>query len=368
MLSRALIGAGALAFASALASHAFATGFCPCLTDLNNDGVTDGADLGITLGAWGQGRGSVADFDESGLVDGADLGILLGAWGPCAPPANDECNTPEVIDGYDLSIEFCTAAATTSANSGFPNCDGTAVPMVKDIWYRWVAPYDGKLALTTCGQVDFDTVIAVYSSIFDGVCACPGGIFTSFLGCNDDTCGSDAALEIDMDAGRCYSIRLGGYGFTNPEEGQGTMHLRAIKVGDRCDIAHDLPSVNFQIVDGTNAGDTWIQADPTSCAQDDTIDEWYRFVMPCQGSVTISTCNAGTDYDTTLAVFSGCGSGQQIACNDDSTDPGCQLDGNNLKSTVTVNAAGGEVLYIRVSGFLGEVGTFEMTIDVDCLQ
>jgi hypothetical protein len=50
-----------------------------CLTDISGDGVTDGADLGILLGAWG--FGGAADLNGDGVVDGADLGILLGNWG-----------------------------------------------------------------------------------------------------------------------------------------------------------------------------------------------------------------------------------------------------------------------------------------------
>lgn len=46
--------------------------------DLNCDGVVDGADLGILLGAWGTPDG---DLNGDGETDGADLGILLGAWG-----------------------------------------------------------------------------------------------------------------------------------------------------------------------------------------------------------------------------------------------------------------------------------------------
>jgi len=48
--------------------------------DLNGDGVVNGADLGILLGAWG--GGGPADLNGDGIVNGADLGILLGAWGP----------------------------------------------------------------------------------------------------------------------------------------------------------------------------------------------------------------------------------------------------------------------------------------------
>jgi len=48
--------------------------------DLNGDGVVDGADLGLLLGAWGS-SGGPADLNGDGVVDGADLGVLLGGWG-----------------------------------------------------------------------------------------------------------------------------------------------------------------------------------------------------------------------------------------------------------------------------------------------
>ncbi|MFO0962367.1 MAG: M14 family zinc carboxypeptidase [Phycisphaerales bacterium] len=50
------------------------------IADIDGSGVVDGADLGLLLGAWGQGS-SPADLDDNGVVDGADLGILLGSWG-----------------------------------------------------------------------------------------------------------------------------------------------------------------------------------------------------------------------------------------------------------------------------------------------
>jgi hypothetical protein len=56
---------------------------CQCLADLFVDGVVNGADLGIALSQWGQGKGSVADINRDGIVNGADLSILLSAWGAC---------------------------------------------------------------------------------------------------------------------------------------------------------------------------------------------------------------------------------------------------------------------------------------------
>lgn len=48
--------------------------------DIDGDGLVDGEDLGLLLGAWGL-ADAAADLDGSGLVDGPDLAILLGGWG-----------------------------------------------------------------------------------------------------------------------------------------------------------------------------------------------------------------------------------------------------------------------------------------------
>jgi len=51
-----------------------------CPADRNADGMIDGADLGLLLGAWGA---PDADLNGDGTTDGADLGLLLTAWGRC---------------------------------------------------------------------------------------------------------------------------------------------------------------------------------------------------------------------------------------------------------------------------------------------
>ncbi len=53
-----------------------------CPSDLTNDGIVDGADLGTLLGVWNTSN-AAADLNGDGNVDGADLGMLLGDWGPC---------------------------------------------------------------------------------------------------------------------------------------------------------------------------------------------------------------------------------------------------------------------------------------------
>lgn len=52
----------------------------PCEGDFNEDGLVDGADLAVLLGAWGTISG---DLNDDGTTDGADLSIVLGNWGDC---------------------------------------------------------------------------------------------------------------------------------------------------------------------------------------------------------------------------------------------------------------------------------------------
>ena len=54
----------------------------PCPGDFDGNGVVDGSDLGLFLGAWGTSPCSL-DLDGDGACNGADLGILLGSWGAC---------------------------------------------------------------------------------------------------------------------------------------------------------------------------------------------------------------------------------------------------------------------------------------------
>lgn len=53
-----------------------------CDSDLDQDCLVDGADLGLLLSAWGSSM-PAADINRDGTVDGADLGSLLATWGPC---------------------------------------------------------------------------------------------------------------------------------------------------------------------------------------------------------------------------------------------------------------------------------------------
>ena len=71
--------------AAGLADSSDALPFAHKISDLNLDGVVNGADLTILLGSWGT-NDPVADLSGDGLVGGADLTIMLGNWGDCPTP------------------------------------------------------------------------------------------------------------------------------------------------------------------------------------------------------------------------------------------------------------------------------------------
>ncbi|MDA1008095.1 MAG: PQQ-dependent sugar dehydrogenase, partial [Planctomycetota bacterium] len=57
---------------------------CQCPSDIIENQIVDGADLGVLLSEWGPALPTtLSDIDGSGIVDGVDIGIMLSNWGPC---------------------------------------------------------------------------------------------------------------------------------------------------------------------------------------------------------------------------------------------------------------------------------------------
>jgi len=56
----------------------------PCPSDLNNDGLVNGADISVVLNVFGaSGAGLPADLNGDGVVNGGDISFILNAFGPC---------------------------------------------------------------------------------------------------------------------------------------------------------------------------------------------------------------------------------------------------------------------------------------------
>jgi hypothetical protein len=111
----------------------------------------------------------------------------------CAALENDDCVDAEAI-GDVTNMPFSTSTATFDGPGG---CQTAG-----NVWYCYTASCTGKATFSLCGS-SYDTKIAVY----DG-CDCPP---TVMLACNDDACGLQSEVEVNVVAGNTYLIEVGGY-------------------------------------------------------------------------------------------------------------------------------------------------------------
>jgi hypothetical protein len=84
--------------------------------------------------------------------------------------------------------------------------------------------------------------------------------------------------------------------------------------------------------------------------------QWYTFTPSGDATVTITTDGAATDFDSKLHVYEGtCGALTCVTGDDDG--------GTGATSLVTFDAIGGVTYLVRVGGFGGAEGTFELSAE-----
>ena len=146
--------------------------------------------------------------------------------------------------------------------------------------------------------------------------------------------------------------------------------------GDGCDAAcqvettgltNDSCSTPTTVSDGvttfSNVGATTDGPDePTMCnffgASNVQADIWYCYTATCTGELVISLC--GSDYDTKMAVYSGCDcpTADPIACSDDD----CGTIVGPVDSRVAMSVVEGQQYLVRIGGFLGDQGDGRLSI------
>jgi len=88
---------------------------------------------------------------------------------------------------------------------------------------------------------------------------------------------------------------------------------------------------------------------------------WYHFTGTGD-QIEVSTCSAGTDYDTKIGVFSGsCGALTCVAGNDD--DGSCTIGAGAVSSNVIFCSQFGVEYYIYVTGYSTYSGRFELSLN-----
>lgn len=108
---------------------------------------------------------------------------------------------------------------------------------------------------------------------------------------------------------------------------------------------------------GTVAGDTTLATTDgiVNCGQSNTApDVWYVYTASAAGQLVVTTCGGAT-WDTVLTLHSGCPgtAANQLACNDDTC---------SVQSRVVLTVVRNQSVRIRVAGWNGAHGAFQLTI------
>ncbi|MCH8242526.1 MAG: hypothetical protein IH897_07940, partial [Planctomycetes bacterium] len=158
--------------------------------------------------------------------------------------------------------------------------------------------------------------------------------------------GNTAGLQGGAVYNNAADLTLDDCTFNNNQAGVGTGECPAEGDGDSCSGPR---VVNEGTFGGSTVGNTG--TDVTSCTSGDTLDEWFCYTPTCSGTATASLCS-NTNFDTSLAVFEECG-GTELACSDDFC---------GLQSRVDWPVTAGTPYFVRVAGFGGATGDFELQI------
>jgi hypothetical protein len=231
---------------------------------------------------------------------------------------------------------------------------GEAAP---DLWYRFTLAVPSAVYLSTQDGGTWDSVIHVRRD------SCTGSL--TAIGCADDACGSYRSQFAGILPAGTYFVAVDGYQTTSA--GPFTLYYQA----STCVAAVDADPATTAVVDPIRAAGTWYgrtvgQGDdsrgscvpPTGAA----IPDVYYWTVLCPGrTTTASTCNATTDFDTSLyARYGQClgGDAPDTACNDnESSSIACPYyPPGTAASSIQFGATGQGIYYLWVDGAAGSSG------------
>lgn len=280
--------------------------------------------------------------------------LLVLAWVLPVKAQTDNCGTGVTT----LTVNYTCVNTSYNITNGF-TADAAASSCVtaannrEDGWYKFVAIATSTTITVTTNR---NAIIAVYSS------AC--GTAGTELGCvNAGACDATESLTIATTIGNTYYVRVirhnescalvgSGNGMT------GNICLTSpapIPSNDNCANATTLTvNTTCNATASTNLGATASGGTNPSCGSYSGSDVWFQFVAS-NPNLTITT-SAGSLTDAAMSVYSGsCGSLTQIECDDD--------DGPGSMPVITrCDFVVGNTYYIRVWGYGGDVGTFNICV------
>lgn len=261
-------------------------------------------------------------------------------------PGNDRFDdATELVGSNTRSVGTNVAAIKEDAE---PNHAASSLynDLMPSVWWKWTAPQSGNLTVDTSGS-DYDTTLAIYT----------GDTLAALLlqSSNDDfPPDRTSKVTLSVTAGTVYKIAVSGF---HAATGSILLNTDFIPEQSQAPANDDLANrvvlhPAWQTANGTNLLATGESGEPDHAQVSAPLHSvWWEWTPEQNETVILDTM--GSDYDTTLAVYTGSSLGdlQLVAQNDDYSD---------RKSRVTFAAMANTTYLISVDGYASEQGQIQL--------
>jgi hypothetical protein len=321
------------------------SGTCGSLSSLSCRDVTFGGGTetatltGLTAGATYFVR--VYDWYSSTLANPSFTVCVVGV----APPA-DPC-----LGVNNISCGATSSISLTGSGAWNVNACGFSTPGNEKV-YTFTAPVTGSYTFTvtggTGGYIDW-----FYKPTAAG-CSSTGWT------CIDDISGS-GTVSISLTAGTYYLLG-------DAETTSAVTQNFSISCGTPLAANDDCSGAKPLACGQTLTGSTTSTSPDNAAACGGLAvgtggGVWYK-VVGTGGFMSVSTCNAATNYDTKLHVYAGsCSALTCVTANDDYFSTPYTCGTSSLSSIAEWCSVSGQTYYVLVTGYLASTGNFGITLD-----
>ncbi len=253
---------------------------------------------------------------------------------------------PLLAGGSDDALEpnNACAAALNLGGVGQQAFSNLIVKSTSEDWYRFAVPGSGGRVVI---DLDFRHAFGdVDAQLLDGC----GAVVAASTGSSD----SERIDYTNTGPARSFTLRVFLFTDSRNTYSLNTIVAASAPANDTCPNA---APIGVGSVFGVSSAATTDGSD--SCNPTSGGDVWYAFTAPASGTLFVNTC--GSAYDTVLSVHSGCPgtAANQLACDDDSGNCGAVP---RRQSSTSLLVDGGQTYLIRVAGFGGAVGSFQLNL------
>ena len=253
----------------------------------------------------------------------------------CTCPANDEYETPELLESTESGSVGGTLLGATIAEN---DCIWKYGDAERTVWYKWVAPFTGSVAFTaTASNGRSDLLYLVATRGYDEETE------------EWDDCGYDHGRRVvfDVNEGETYYVSLCTWNYVVSDFTLSWQRL-VPPVNDNFADAVAISGISGRVT-GTNLGATVEDGETLPYEEEgnwtfgSTATAWWKWTAPVSDSVTFRT--KGSDFDTVIGIYTGnvVDALETVAANDEGDDDG--------SSVVTFDAVAGTTYYIAVGGY-----------------